>query len=61
MGICDWDAKEKNGVTAKSFFPVRYAAVLGNDLFKIIEYEELRVSLSIVSRLLVVETNEGFS
>ena len=61
MGICDWDAKEKNGVAAKSFFPVRYAAVLGNELFKIIEYEELRVSLLIVSRLLVVETNEGFS
>ena len=61
MGVCDWDAQEKNGVAAKSFFLVRYAAVLGNELFKIIEQEELRVSLSIVSRLLVVETNESFS
>ena len=61
MGICDWDAQEKNGVAFKGFLPMRYSAVLGNELFKIIKYEELWVSLSIVSRLLVVETNEGFS
>ena len=61
MGVCDWDSQEKNGVAAKSFFPVRYAAVLGNELFKMFEQEELRVSLTSVSRLLVVETNEGFS
>ena len=41
MGICNWDPKEKNSVTGKSFFPVRYAAVLRNELFKIIEHEEL--------------------
>ena len=52
MGICDWDKEEKNGVAAKSFFPIRYAAVLGNKLFNVQLYEELRVSLSSVSRLL---------
>ena len=61
MGICDWDAQEKNGVAFKGFLPMRYSAVLGNKLFKTIEYEELRVSLLIVSRLLVVETNDGSS
>ena len=60
MGICDWDAKEKNGVTAKFFFPVRYAAVLGNELFKIVEYEETRVSLLFLD-FFVVEVNKGFS
>ena len=52
MGICDWDKKEKNGVVAKSFFPIWYAAVLGNKLFNVQLYEELRVSLSNVSRLI---------
>ena len=52
MDICDWDKEEKNGVAAKSFFPIRYAAVLGNELFNVQLYEELRVSLSNVSRLL---------
>ena len=61
MGICDWDAQEKNGVAFKGFLLMRYSAVLRNKLFKIIEYEELQVSLSTVSRLFVVETNEGFS
>ena len=61
MGICDWDAQEKNGMAFKGFLPMRYSAVLRNELFKIIEYEELWVSLSIVSRLLVVKTNKGFS
>ena len=52
MGICDWDKEEKNGTAAKLFFPIRYAAVLGNELFNVQLYEELWVSLSIVSRLL---------
>ena len=52
MGICDWDKVEKDGVTAKLFFPIWYAAVLGNELFNVQLYEELRVSLSNVSRLL---------
>ena len=60
MGICDWDAKEKNGVAAKSFFPVRYAAVLGNERFKIVEYEETRVSFSFLD-FFVVKVNESFS
>ena len=51
MGICDWDKEEKDGVAAKSFFPIRYAAVLGNELFNVQLYEELLVSLSNVSRL----------
>ena len=62
MGICYWDKVEKDGVVAKLFFPVRYAAVLGNELFNIQEYEELRVSLSSVFLdFLIVETNESFS
>ena len=52
MGICDWDTKEKNGVAFKGFLPMRYSAVLGNELFKIIEYEELQVSFLFASRLL---------
>ena len=52
MGIYNWDKEEKNGVVAKSFFPIRYAAVLGNELFNVQLYEELWVSLSNVSRLL---------
>ena len=52
MGIYDWDPKEKSGVAGKSFFPVRYAAVLGNELFKIVEHKGLQVSLTSVSRLL---------
>ena len=32
MGICDRDKVEKDGVAAKLFFPVRYIAVLGNEL-----------------------------
>ena len=52
MGICNWDKEEKNGVAAKSFFPIQYAAVLRNELFNVQLYEELRVSLLSVSRLL---------
>ena len=52
MGIYNWDSKEKNGVAGKSFFPVRYAAVLRNELFKIVEHKGLQVSLTSVSRLL---------
>ena len=52
MGICDWDKVEKDGVAAKLFFPIQYAAVLGNKLFNVQLYEELGVSLSNVSRLL---------
>ena len=52
MGICDWDKVERDGVAAKSFFPVCYATVLGNKLFNVQLYEELRVSLSSISRLL---------
>ena len=50
MGICDWDKVKKDGVVAKLFFPIWYAAVLGNELFNVQLYEELRVSLSNVSR-----------
>ena len=52
MGIYDWNAQEKNQVAGKSFFPVRYAAVLGNELFNIVEHKGLQVSLASVSRLL---------
>ena len=51
MGICDWDKVEKDGVVAKSFFPIQYVAVLGNELFNVQLYEELWVSLLNVSRL----------
>ena len=51
MGIYDWDPKEKNQVASKSFFPVRYAAVLGNELFNIVEHNGNQVSLT-SSRLL---------
>ena len=51
MGIYDWDAKEKNQVASKSFFPVRYTAVLGNELFNIVEHNGNQVSLA-SSRLL---------
>ena len=50
MGIYDWDAREKNQVASK-FFPVRYAAVLGNKLFNIVEHNGDQVSLA-SSRLL---------
>ena len=52
MGIYDWEPKEKNQVASKSFFPVRYAAVLGNELFNIVEHNGNQVSLASVSRLL---------
>ena len=52
MGIYDWNAQEKNRVAGKSFFPVRYTAVLGNELFNIVEHQGLQVSLASVSRLL---------
>ena len=52
MGIYDWNAQEKNQVAGKSFFPVRYAAVLGNKLFNIVEHNGNQVSLASVSRLL---------
>ena len=52
MGIYDWEAKEKNQVASKSFFSVRYAAVLGNELFNIVEHNGNQVSLASVSRLL---------
>ena len=61
MGIYDWEAKEKNQVASKSFFPVRYAAVLRNKLFNIVEHNGNQVSLVSVSRLLVVKTHAGFS
>ena len=51
MGIYDWEAKEKNQVASKSFFLVRYAAVLGNELFNIVEHNGNQVSL-VSSRLL---------
>ena len=33
MGIYDWEPKEKNQVASRSFFQVRYTAMLGNELF----------------------------
>ena len=51
MGIYNWEAKEKNQVASKSFFPVRYTAVLGNELFNIVEHSGNQVSLA-SSRLL---------
>ena len=51
MGIYDWEPKEKNQVGSKSFFPVRYAAVLGNELFNIVEHNGNQVGLT-SSRLL---------
>ena len=52
MWIYDWEVKEKNQVASKSFFPVRYAAVLGNELFDIVEHNGNQVILASVSRLL---------
>ena len=54
MGIYDWEAKEKNQVACKLFFPVRYAAMLGNELFNIVEHNGNQVSLASVSRLLIL-------
>ena len=51
MGIYDLEAKEKNQVAGKSFFPVRYTAMLGNELFNIVEHNGNQVSLASVSRL----------
>ena len=61
MGIYNWDSKEKNGVAGKSFFPVRYAAMLRNKLFKIVEHKGLQVSHLMFSDFLIVKTHEGFS
>ena len=60
MGIYDWSAQEKNQVASKSFFPVRYAAVLGNELFNIVKHDGNQVSSRVVD-FLVVETHETFS
>ena len=46
MGVYDWSAQEKNQVAGKLFFPVRYAAVLGNELFNIVEHNGNQVSLA---------------
>ena len=58
-GIYDWEAKEKNQVVSKSFFLVRYAAVLGNELFNIVEHNGNQVSLASVSRLLGSQNSCG--
>ena len=59
MGIYDWEPKEKNQVASKSFFPVRYAAVLGNELFNIVEHNGNQVSLASVFRLLDSQNSCG--
>ena len=59
MEIYDWEPKEKNQVTSKLFFPVKYAAVLGNKLFNIVDYSGNQVSLASVSRLLDSQNSCG--